>query len=85
MGSISNMLECQLNYSIPSYVEEKQAIRSALRESANNQVILLGHARFCVTEHVIRGEVLLVFEFGSFQSFMGALDATIPEANPVSK
>ncbi|TDI44683.1 MAG: chemotaxis protein CheC [Acidobacteria bacterium] len=83
MGSISNMLDAQLNYSIPSYVEQEQAIRSVLRESATGQVILLGHAQFYVTEHLIRGEVLLVFEIGSFQGFIDALDATIPETRPV--
>ena len=66
MGSISNMLECRLNYSIPSYIEEKKAIRSVLRERAKNQVILLGHARFCVTEHVIPnrdGELVRLSDF----------------------
>ncbi len=85
MGTIGNMLDCQLSYSIPSYIEEEQAIRSALYESSKYEAILLGHAQFRVSGHVIRGEVLLVFEIGSFQHFLDALDATIPETNPVSE
>jgi hypothetical protein len=85
MGSISNMLDARLEYSIPLYVEEEQAIRSALRESGKYEAILLGNAQFEVTGHVIRGEVLLIFEIGSFKTFLDAVDTTISEANLVSK
>lgn len=81
MGSISNMLDAKLEYSIPSYVEEEHAIRSALRESKEYEVILLGNTQFEVTGHVIRGEVLLVFEIGSFKAFLDAVDHTISETS----
>ena len=85
MGSIGNILNCSLEYSVPDYKEEEQAVRSVLNENRDYEALLLGHAEFCATEHVISGQMLLVFEVGSFQGFLDALDATLPEAQAVSE
>ncbi len=85
LSEIGNILDRPLSYSIPRYVENEHALRSALTENTNYEVILLGHAQFSVTEHLIRGEILLVFEIGSFQNFLTALDGTVPEMLPASR
>ncbi len=76
MGSIGNILDSRLNYAIPTYQEGN--LRGILlpvlqQESAAMEVT----TRFTVQSRHITGEFLLLFEIGSFDSFVEALETAI--------
>lgn len=76
MGSIGNILDSRLSYAIPTYQEG--SLRSLLlpamrQESAALEVT----TRFTVQSNQITGEFLLLFEVGSFDSFVVTLEMAI--------
>lgn len=76
MGSISNMLQMQLSYTIPTYQEGPpgDVLQSILRnEKAALEVI----TRFNVKSRQIMGEFLLLFEVGAFDEFIVALEKAL--------
>lgn len=76
MGSIGNILKSRISYSLPSYREGTVAdilLPLVGRESAVLEVT----TRFTVQERQIVGEFLLMFEVGSFERFIEALDAAL--------
>jgi len=75
VGSISNMLQGQISFSIPYYSEQGglPARFAKLGIAADVQVIL-ARARFGVAQHEIEGEIFLFFEMGALQSMVAALD-----------
>lgn len=78
VGSISNLLQGQISFSIPYYSEQGglPARFSSVESSLSLQVIL-ARARFCVARHEIEGEIFLFFEVGALQSLVAALDRVI--------
>lgn len=75
VGSISNMLQGRISFSIPYYSEQGglPARFANLGVSSSVQVIL-ARARFGVAQHEIEGEIFLFFEMGALQSMVAALD-----------
>jgi len=76
MGSIGNILDSRLNYAIPAYQEGslKAILLPMLQhESAALEVT----TRFTVQSSHITGEFLLLFEVGSFDSFVETLETAI--------
>lgn len=76
MGSIGNILDSRLSYAIPAYQEGslKSILMPLLQhESAALEVT----TRFTVQSRQITGEFLLLFEIGSFDSFVVALEKAI--------
>ncbi len=78
MANIINYRRFSLHARYPREILEKQG--HSVQEAANGR---LGLELVTKVRRLIRGEVLLVFEIGSFQGFIDALDATIPETRPV--
>jgi len=75
MGSIGNVLEKHINYSVPTYLENNIE-QLLLAESVNKDTtILLAHTRFSIEQLQIEGDIILLFEVGSFDALLEAIDA----------
>ena len=74
MGSIGNVLERHINYSVPAYIEDN--IESLLLADGldSNTTILLAHTRFTIEQLQIEGDIILLFEVGSFDALLAAID-----------
>jgi chemotaxis protein CheC len=78
MGSISNAFGKQLNYSVPSYIED--SILNMLQqnnEDARNATIILARTHFIIEEHFINGDIILFFEVGSFDTLLECVELLI--------
>jgi chemotaxis protein CheC len=76
VGSISNLLQGQISFSIPYYSEQGGLPARFTGEEAGGHVVL-ARARFGVAEHEIEGEIFLFFEMGALESLIAALDRYI--------
>jgi chemotaxis protein CheC len=75
MGSIGNVLEKHINYSVPTYLENNIE-QLLLAENVNmDTTILLAHTRFSIEQLQIEGDIILLFEVGSFDALLEAIDA----------
>ena len=75
MAAFGNLLESRLIYSIPSYVEGN--ISSVLHmDTDRNAPVLSATTRFIVESYSIEGEVILLFEIGSFDTLTAAVDTS---------
>lgn len=72
MGSIGNMLVQPLHYEVPTYIEEDMA-HLMPHEQADSTVIL-AQARFNVEELQVQGDIVLFFNFGSFDTLLMAIN-----------
>ncbi len=74
MGSISNVLNEAIEYNVPDYKED--IIANLLRADAkdNKMTILLAATHFTIQELRLGGEIILLFEVGSFDALVTALD-----------
>lgn len=70
MGSIANILREPLRYTPPDFVEAD--ISSIVGPGAG--MILLARTRFSIKDHLIEGEVLIIFSLSSFDSLLAAID-----------
>ncbi|MHC1791307.1 chemotaxis protein CheC [Solidesulfovibrio sp.] len=71
MGSIANILREPLRYSPPDYVE---ADISAI-VGRDNGMVLVASTQFSMKDHLIDGEVLILFSLSSFDSLLRAIDS----------
>jgi chemotaxis protein CheC len=78
MGSISNAIEKQLSYSVPSYLEGPLLnMLQQNNEDAPTDTIILARTHFIIKEHFIYGDVILFFEVGSFDALMESVELLI--------
>ena len=78
MGSIGNMLDLRFLYSIPSY-EENTLDRILQTSSAEHDItILLVRTRFTIKSLSIDGDMLLIYNLGSFSELLAAIDRVSP-------
>lgn len=78
MGSISNVLDQHLNYSLPVYLEDTvNHLLTSYDFDVDNTTILLAKARFTVEQLLISGDIILIFRVGDFQTLLAALDLEI--------
>jgi chemotaxis protein CheC len=71
MGSIANILREPLRYSPPDYIEAD--IASIIGQSQG--MVLVASTQFSMKDHLIDGEVLIIFSLSSFDSLLGAIDS----------
>jgi chemotaxis protein CheC len=78
MGSISNFLGSELQYCQPDYAEDTFAnlVRAARVEG--DKIFMLARAHFIVAQHLIDGEIIIIFRLGSFQGLLAAIDKVLP-------
>ncbi|MCH9680737.1 MAG: chemotaxis protein CheX [Deltaproteobacteria bacterium] len=79
MGSISNVLSEAIEYTVPDYKED--VIANLLRaDTAGAQMtVLLAATHFTIEELRLGGEIILLFEVGSFDALVAALDQLMEE------
>lgn len=75
MGSISNVLHHQIDYSLPNYLEDRIESLLKLNNPYPSFTALLAKTRFLIEKLRIEGNIILIFEVGSFDSLLSAIDA----------
>ena len=79
MGSIANILQERINYSVPTYLEGN--VDGLLPQAqSEDATILIAHTRFKVQEHHIEGNIILFFEVGSFDALLTAVNKIMLDA-----
>ncbi len=71
MGSIANILKEPLRYSPPDFIEAD--IGGIV--GRENGMILVARTQFSMKDHLIEGEVLIIFSLSSFDSLLAAIDS----------
>lgn len=75
MGSIGNVLRRQITYSLPHYIEDNIENLICPTGSENPSTVLMARTRFMVEQLQIEGDVILLFEVGSFDALLASLDS----------
>ena len=73
MGSIANVLEHHLVYSLPSYQEITLSGLARSQENLPEEWIVLANTHFTIEETDIEGNILLVLEVGSMDSLLAGI------------
>lgn len=75
MGSLSNILQEHLTYSIPDYVED--SLERLLQENSADaeSTIILARTELAIEQLEIHGNVLLLFRVGLFKALVKTLEA----------
>ncbi len=76
MGSLGNLLKHRIEYSLPSYLEDTIDNLLRLNNVGDNITVLLVRTRFTIQQLQIEGDVILLFETGSFEALLYAIDTT---------
>ncbi|MBW4680168.1 MAG: chemotaxis protein CheC [Microcoleus vaginatus WJT46-NPBG5] len=79
MGSISNVLDQRLDYSLPTYTEGTVELLLASGSLASKAVVLLAQTRFIIERLHIEGDVILIFNVASFDALLAAIDRVVGE------
>ncbi len=75
MGSITNILTQPIHYDVPNYIEEPiEHLLTVQKIDNNNQAVLLAQNQFNIEQLQIKGDIILVFNVGSFSAFLTAID-----------
>lgn len=74
MGSISNVLEEHLDYSLPVYVEDTVENLLTADGFESDVAVLLSRARFNIEHLQVTGDIILIFKVGSFDVLLGSLN-----------
>ncbi len=74
MGAIGNELKLHLYYSVPSYLENPADILMAANSQAPGFSVVWVQTSFTVVKQQITGDVILLFEVGSLDLLVQALD-----------
>jgi chemotaxis protein CheC len=78
MGSISNIVGKQLNYSVPSYFEDSLLnMLTRCDENERDVTIILARMHFIIEKHFINGDIMLFFEVGSYDALIDSLESLI--------
>lgn len=75
MGSMGNLLEQQIGYSLPRYMEDTIDHVLTFAGADTARPILFASTRFTIEQFKIQGEVILLFDMGSFDSLIAAIDS----------
>ncbi len=76
IGSIANVLEQRLDYALPTYMEDTVENLLTSKDSVGKTTILLAQTQFSVEQLQIRGDIILIFELGSFDVLLNAIALT---------
>jgi chemotaxis protein CheC len=81
MGSISNVLQQHLNYSLPLYIEDTVAnLLTSHDFEIASATVLIAKARFRMEQLLISGDIILIFKLGALDTLMTALQLYSEEA-----
>ncbi|MDM8541181.1 chemotaxis protein CheX [Desulfococcaceae bacterium HSG7] len=79
MGSIGNVLQEYINYSPPTYIEDSLLNLVPQDKLGRDAMVLIAQTRFIIQERNIEGNVVLMFDVGSFDNLLEALKKTIAD------
>lgn len=74
MGSISNVLKQHMDYTLPVYLEDTIE-NLLLSANASDSTILLAQARFSIEQLELIGDIILIFEVGTFDALINTINA----------
>ncbi len=74
MGSISNVLKQHINYSLPAYMEDNIENLLLTDDLYADVTVLLAHTHFRIEKFYIEGDIILIFEAGSFGTLISVID-----------
>lgn len=77
MGSISNMLEFTLSYSVPDYIEDIAENIVMLENNDNDTSILMAKTKFEIKEFNITGNLVLFFKDDSVSKLLEAVQSLV--------
>jgi len=73
MGSISNVLKQHMHYTLPVYLEDT-IDNLLLPTNVSDSKILLAQARFAIEQLELIGDIILIFEVGTFDALIKAIN-----------
>lgn len=74
MGSIGNTLKLRINYSTPTYLEDRIEQLLSIRKAEVEPMSMLARTRFSIEDLDITGDFVLLFEIGSLRNFLKMID-----------
>jgi chemotaxis protein CheC len=77
MGVIGNELQQRIHYSVPTYAESSMEILFFLNDSNGHRTVIWAQAQFTIEQHQINGDIVLLFEVGSFNVLLDAIDRAL--------
>ncbi len=82
LGSIGNVLNENLQYSVPDTREESAERLFSNRDGVGGEqpYAILARTGFTVDDLRLSGEIVIIFDVGSIHSLVGALDSILPAA-----
>lgn len=80
IGTIGNMLTESFEFSLPNYLEGRLDELLNAQEQSDTEKILLILTRFKVEDRHVEGSIFLIFEVGSFNTLISAIDNLYPVA-----
>ena len=78
IGTIGNILTRTFDFSLPNYLEGKLDELLSDHKPAGTDFILLIQTRFKVEDRQLEGSIFLIFEVGSFDTLVTAIDSLFP-------
>ncbi len=80
MGSIANILEHHLSYSLPRYLDINvlTLARTSTIPEARKDRVILADTRFTIEDREIEGSILLILEVGSLEALLDAIREMTP-------
>ena len=79
LGSISNILRQTVKYSVPTFYEGDTDHVLSPERVARDGTVLLAHISFDLEQLLVRGNIVFLFEVGSFEAIAQAIDAIAGE------
>ncbi len=74
MGSIGNVLNKRIVYSLPQYAEDSVNNLLLSESMTDGTAILLARTHFIIQQLRIEGDIILLFSAGSFDALLSAID-----------
>ena len=75
MGSISNMLELDFDYSVPEYIETNCENFMRNKGEKIDSHVLLARTRFCIDELDIEGDIALFMEISAIHTLIETIES----------
>jgi chemotaxis protein CheC len=75
MGAVVNMLSMSVTYSTPQYLED--SVKAVLSVFHMGETVIMAKARFQIEEFSVEGDILLLFEVGSFSTLINGVEASM--------
>lgn len=77
LGSLSNLMKAELSYGVPKFQTGEDGFlgrAASTSDPDNDRDVLVANTRFDVRERSIQGSLLIVFDVGSVQMLISALE-----------